>query len=105
MLEIWGEGRLKGAQAPALMADLRNHRSKFDLIGQANGLRDKPILLIAARSDPIVEPAQIESLVAAYHEHGSDQIDWLTLEGDHSFSETRITLARQVIAFLDSECR
>lgn len=105
MLEDWAQGRLVGAQGPALMADLWNHRSELDLIGQASGLQDKPVLLIGARSDPIVEPVQIEALAAAYQEHGSDHVELVIMDGDHSFSQTRIALARRVIAFLDGECR
>ena len=104
-LEGWAQDRLVGAPGVELVADLRSHRPELDLIAQAPGLRDKPVLLVAGRSDTIAQPIQIKALAAAYHERGSDHIEMVMLDGDHSFSETRIALARRVIGFLDQECR
>ena len=104
-LEGWAEGRLRGATGPALMADLSVHRSQLDLVHLAPGLDQKPVLLIAARSDPVVPWKQIQSLAETYRAAGNPHASWEIMEGDHSFSEQRIELAHRVIAFLDAHCR
>ena len=101
----WAEGRLVGATAPALISDLTEHRTALDLVELAPGLNKKSVLLLAGRSDRVVPLERIQALHQNYLDTGNPNIELMTLEGDHSFSEQRIELAQIVTEFLDRRCR
>ncbi|MEE3326955.1 MAG: alpha/beta fold hydrolase [Myxococcota bacterium] len=101
----WAQGRLAGASGPALISDLTRNAQELDLIRRADGLKSTPVLLLAARSDRVVPAEMVKQLHEAYKKAGNEEIELITLEGDHSFSGQRIQLARHVLAFLDGQCR
>ncbi|MEE3327887.1 MAG: alpha/beta fold hydrolase [Myxococcota bacterium] len=101
----WAQGRLVGASGPALMADLVKNARKLDLIKLSPGLKETPVLLLAGESDQVVPVDTVQRLHEAYRKAGIQDVTLTPLEGDHSFSEQRIELARHVLSFLDARCR
>jgi pimeloyl-ACP methyl ester carboxylesterase len=101
----WARGRLVGATGPALMSDLIEHRAALNLVELAPGLDHKPVLLLAGQSDQVVPLELIQALYENYRKAGNPDIELITLEGDHSFSEQRIELAQIATRFLDRRCR
>ena len=101
----WAQGRLVGATGPALMSDLIKHRAALSLAELAPGLNHKPVLLLAGLSDRVVPLEVIQALYENYRKAGNPDIELITMEGDHSFSEQRIELAQIVTTFLDRRCR
>ena len=94
-----------GATAPALISDLSEHRTALDLVELAPGLNKKSVLLLAGRSDRVVPLERIQALHQTYLDTGNPNIEMMTLEGDHSFSEQRIELAQTLTGFLNRRCR
>lgn len=97
-------GRLEGTSGALLVGELATGRDRFDLSKQASALADRPLLLVAGARDGVVPPATAEGLSDAITQEGGDA-RVVILDADHAFSSKRVALARNVLSFLDEECR
>ena len=84
--------------SPEIMADeLIAGRPKFDFMGSAAGLAKKPLLVLS--SDDGLAP-QTDALIAAVRKAGGKRVTAIHAATDHSWSDRRIYLEAQVIAWL-----
>jgi uncharacterized protein len=105
MFQAWGEGRIARFSGEAMVADLIAHRGEYAAVHHAAALARKPVLLVAGARDEIAPPAAHHApLVVAIRAEGGSLLREVTLDGDHSFSDKRIALGREVIAWLDGAC-
>ncbi len=99
-------GPLDGFSGQQAMAELTENTVRFALASLAPALSEKSVLLVAAERDAAVPPAAFhDPLVAAYAENAKIDLHHELLDGDHSFSWTRIEMTETVIAWLDGNCR
>lgn len=93
-----------GASLAAELASLP--RSALDTTLMAPGLAGKALLLLVGAEDTVTPPATMfEPVVAAYRAHGGIDLEARVISGDHSFSWSRMALARQVLGWADRHCR
>lgn len=94
MLDGWTEA--------AALNDLRQNADTFSLTALAPRLSDKSVLLIAGHRDAVLPPDLFHTpLVDAYAAQSGLQLEHHVLNGDHSFSESRILLIRTVLDWAD----
>lgn len=103
-LGAMARGKLAGTSGTALVAELYAERDRFDLMQRAAGLGDRPVLVVAGSRDRVVPLYGQKQFVDAVRETGG-RARLVVLDADHAFSSQRITLARQVLEFLDGSCR
>lgn len=90
------------ASADAVMKEIAGATPAWNYLAQADALRDRALLLIAASGDgPGLDPAMHASLAAAV---GGTKVQTLTFEDDHAFSASRLELADRLPRWLNGEC-
>jgi pimeloyl-ACP methyl ester carboxylesterase len=98
---------LRGFSGAALIEDLEGLAPEaLDTTLMAPGIGDTALLLVVGAEDDVT-PAEsmFEPVVAAYRAHGGIDLQARIISGDHSFSWSRMTLARTVLAWADDHCR
>jgi len=103
-LDAMAAGRLAGTSGMALVTELYAERDRFDPMQRVAGLGDRPVLVVAGSRDRVVPLYGQKRFVDAVNENGG-RARLVVLDADHAFSSQRITLARQVLGFLDGRCR
>lgn len=100
------DGPLDGFSGEAAISELEANTERFMLGPLSSSLSGKSVLLVAAERDASVPPATFHTpLIAAYAENPEIDLHHKLLDGDHSFSWTRVALAETVIEWLDGNCR
>lgn len=100
------DGPLDGFSGEQAIAELTENTERFALASLTPTLSGKSVLLVAAERDASVPPAAFhDPLIATYAENTEIDLHHELLDGDHSFSWTRVALAETVIAWLDGNCR
>ena len=80
--------------------------ARLDTTAFAAGLRNKAVLIMVGEGDRVTPAASMfDPVVAAYAEAGGMDLTARKIPGDHSFSETRLRLTREILAWSDSHCR
>ena len=78
--------------------DLKDNKDAFSLPGLSSDLSGKSVLLVAGSRDSVLPPAVFHTpLVEAYSAQAGLQLQHKVLPGDHSFSESRMALARLIL--------
>lgn len=90
-----------GAQA---LREITDNAEEYDATQFGTGLQAKSVLLIAAKNDSVVPPAVQQRLVNAYAKHGTIRLSHRLIDGDHSFSESRIQLQNIIWPWLSKHC-
>jgi pimeloyl-ACP methyl ester carboxylesterase len=81
--------------------DFVAHADELDLRLSAAGLRNRPLLLVAARRDQDCPPAiNHEPLVRALRAAGATQMQEILFDDDHAYSGHRIALSRAVVTWV-----
>ena len=94
---------LSGFDIPYLMKDVIGNQEKWDLRTYAEPLSRKTLLLIgASRDEEVPMEGHYTPLVNALERHRPQRLSQVILDTDHSFSIQRITLAREIVAWLDA---
>lgn len=100
------KGPLDGTSGQIIVSEIKNGRDRFRLKGLSRPLSGKSVLIVSARNDEVLPPDVFHGpLVAAFEAEAGIDLSHDLLDGDHSFSWTRIELARTVISWLDASCR
>jgi pimeloyl-ACP methyl ester carboxylesterase len=103
--QTWGEGRVASFSAEAMVSDLVANRDTYAAANHAAALAKKPVLLVAGASDAVTPPATHHTpLAAAIRAQGGGLLRDAILGGDHSFSDTRVALARALLDWLHGDC-
>ncbi len=78
----------------------------LDTTGFGPALKGKSVLLVTGDSDPVT-PADTMTIPVseAYTESGGVKLRTLVISGDHSFSWSRVELARIIIDWAQADCR
>lgn len=93
---------LQGATGAALVAELVDQRSVWDLTQHMPALAGTPTLLLAGQFDTVAMPSfHHEPLVAAGLQVQGLPLTHAVLATDHGFSDKRIGLARAILAWLN----
>ena len=104
-LDGWS-GPLQGTSGAALVAEVAEFQQRFDLRNHAVQLAQRRVLLVAAAGDEVANPeVHHHPLAATIRAQGAGKLDERVIPGDHSFSQTRIQLAREVIEWMRDNCR
>jgi pimeloyl-ACP methyl ester carboxylesterase len=90
---------LSGTDAARLMTEVERHAQDWDLVGDAPGLANKPLLIVSAEHGLA---AQTAPLVAAIRARGGKGVQVQTLPTDHSFADHRIALAASAVNWLNA---
>lgn len=100
-----GTGGPVHADPEDLIREIADHADAWNYLSQANALRDRALLLVAATRDtPDENAARLEELAAAIRNKGGKPVRVLTFEDDHPFSSHRLALADTVIRWLRTDC-
>ncbi len=91
------------AGTDAVTKEIAGAPPAWNYLSQAEALRKRPVLLIAASQDGVsLDPAMHASLAAAV---GGDRVRSVTFDDDHAFSASRLPLAETLSQWLNGECR
>jgi hypothetical protein len=88
-----------------LVQELIDNAGTWDYVSQAPSLKDRSVLLVAAKSDypeSGVEPHT--ALANAIHAAGGTHVKVVLYEDFHEFNSHRIALSDLLIAWLSSDC-
>jgi len=97
MLNGWS-----GAKSEQEIAD---HGKELDLVGRAEKLAGRPVLLISANTQVVPEDVHIKPLVEAFNAGENNSAQYILIEDDHSFSASRFELIEATAKFLNKSCR
>jgi len=99
-------GAIVGVDGKAAVSRWIQHAAEYDLLRLVPKLTGRSVLLVGADRDTIV-PSKLhhEPLVRAFIDGHHNDLTVKTFDTDHVFSSHRITLARTVIAWLNSRCK
>lgn len=95
---------LKGWSGAKAIAEVNQYGAELDLVARAHKVAQRPVLLIAADTQVIPVDLHIKPLFNALQQH-SDRAQYLLIDDDHSFSNSRLELIVATQVFLDSNCR
>jgi uncharacterized protein len=94
---------LRGTSGKALAQELVDHTAEWHLEQYARILARKRVLLVAGTRDTVAPLGEVyEPLGAALQREGAQHLTAETLDADHSFSNSRVTLARLLVRWLCS---
>lgn len=94
--------RLAGANASALLREIAENAEAFDLRGCAPSFVGRSVLLVGASYDVDVPPAtHHETLLAALRATEGVCVESVVLPDDHSYSASRIALAKRLLEYLE----
>lgn len=90
----------------AVVDEMLDRNKEFDTRTLAPKFSGRPVLLIAGAQDAVLPPEVYHvPLVAAFEARSDIDLTHAVLQGDHSFSWTRIELAKTVSEWLSNKCR
>jgi pimeloyl-ACP methyl ester carboxylesterase len=92
------EGRLAGANAHSILAEVMRDGAQFDLSHLASALTRQHILIITAERD--TEDDKAIALLPALTQVRAEHLTVQTLPTDHSFNDHRIALQTEVLRWL-----
>jgi pimeloyl-ACP methyl ester carboxylesterase len=91
-----------GAQA---LKEIVVNADEYDVRNYGPGFRGKSVLLITGSEDTTVPPEVQNRIEGTYREEPDIYLTAKIIPGDHSFSANRIQLQREVVGWLDKNCR
>jgi len=91
---------LSGTSPAALVAEIEQHASDWDLAGDVAQLARKPVLIVSA---DFGGAAQVAPVAAAIKGEGKGLLHSLSLPSDHSFADHRIALATVTVDWLNAQ--
>ncbi|MBO6503295.1 MAG: alpha/beta fold hydrolase [Kordiimonadaceae bacterium] len=90
----------------AVVDEMLDRNKEFDTRALAPKFSERPVMLLAGAQDAVLPPEIYHvPLVSAYEMHSDIELTHAVLQGDHSFSWTRIELAQTVAEWLTNNCR
>jgi uncharacterized protein len=103
---LLGRGPLKGTSGKRLLRELKDNAEAFAVAKQAGEFAGRNVYLSAAKDDSVLPPSIYhKALVAAFEAQPDVNLTHTTLEGDHSYSWTRLKLTNDVVKWLGMNCR
>jgi len=98
---------LRGLSGARFREELAYAQAKaLDTEGFGSGLRGKAVLMLVGEGDTVTPAGSMfDPVVAAYRKAGVAPLDARRLPGDHSFSQSRVRLTREILAWMGDHCR
>jgi len=94
--------RLAGTSSEALLREIAEKKEAFDLRDSVRSFAGRNVLLVGAAHDDAVPPeTHHELLLDAFRETEGVQAEGVMLDDDHSYSASRITLAKTLFVYLE----
>ena len=85
--------------------DLVDHAAAWDYLSQANALKDRALLLVAATRDTPEEGVEMHARLAeAIRKAGGKHVKVVSFDDDHPFSSHRVALAETLVHWLRTDC-
>jgi uncharacterized protein len=82
-----------------------DHAAEWDYLSQANALKDRALLLVAATRDTPDEGVEMNARLAeAIRKIGGKHVRVVNFEDDHPFSSHRVALADTLVRWLQTDC-
>ncbi len=97
-----GLNPLNGATAGSLMADIKEKRTEWDLLGDPEAYKEKRILLVIASGDRDATPHIHQVPVARMLGMAGGPKTIVTFSCSHDFSEKRVALAEAIYEWLEN---
>jgi pimeloyl-ACP methyl ester carboxylesterase len=95
---------LDGWDGTALAHELARSGAALDLVARMPRIGARPILFVLAGSEAISRDLHVDPVTRALTEAGNDNWRVDVISDDHSFSASRLELARRVVTFLQEKC-
>ncbi len=103
---LLGRGSLKGTSGKKLLAEIANNMEAFSVWKQAGEFSGRNVFLLAAKDDTVLPPdVYHKALVAAFKQADDVSLTHKLMEGDHSYSWTRLALTQEVVKWLGANCK
>ncbi len=103
---LLGLGPLKGITGERMMAEIADNIEAFSVSKQAGEFAGRNVFLLAAKDDTVLSPEIYHTaLVDAFEQANDVNLTHKILEGDHSYSWTRMELTGEVVKWLGVNCR
>ncbi|PKL02543.1 MAG: alpha/beta hydrolase [Synergistetes bacterium HGW-Synergistetes-2] len=94
--------RLAGTSREALIREIAEKKDVFDLRDAVGSFSGRSVLLVGASEDNAVPPeTHHELLLDAFRETGGVQVENVVLDDDHSYSASRVALAKVLLEYLE----
>lgn len=94
---------LRGTSAISITREEATNAEEWDLVGYVPQLVNRPVLLIAGQRDAVTPiPENHAPVVAEFTRLAAQHVSDVVLDADHAFSDRRVSLARQLVAWLAS---
>jgi len=95
---------LNGWSGEKAITEITQYGPQLDIVKRAKKINQRAVLLIAADTEVIPIDLHIKPLQRALNEY-SNNISYVLIDDDHSFSNSRDKLINSTRNFLDSNCR
>jgi pimeloyl-ACP methyl ester carboxylesterase len=99
------EGGPLRTSADEILKDVVDHAAGWDYLSQANALKDRALLLVAATRDTPDEGVEMSARLAeAIRTAGGKHVQVVNFDDDHPFSSHRVALADTLVHWLRTDC-
>ncbi len=103
---LFGKGPLRGVSGAELLQEISDNVEAFSVAKQAAAFKGRSVMLTAAKDDTVLPPdIYHDALVSAFEKQPDVRLTHKLLEGDHSYSWTRLELTGDMVSWLNKECR
>ena len=103
---LLGNGPLRGVSGRGMLAEIDQNEQAFSVRNMAGEYSGRSVFLAAAKNDTVLPPAVYhKALVEGYAKNPEINLTSKIFEGDHSYSWRRIELTRDVVTWLNGNCR
>lgn len=94
--------RLAGTSSEALLREIAEKKDAFDLRDSVRSFAGRSVLLVGASQDTTVPPeTHHELLLDAFRETGDVHTEGVMMDDDHSYSASRVALAKVLLEYLE----
>jgi len=92
-------------EARQMVSEMVDRAEAYDIRSRASSLATRPLLLVAGeRDEALPKQDHHDQVYAALRAAGAEQLTELVFDDDHSFSASRIELARRLVDWQQTEC-
>ena len=104
-VDEWVSGPLAGTSGAALVDEAIVSADMFDTRMMSSHLATKTLLMVAGTEDTDTPLAEHHAPLFQLVSDAGGDVQERILPADHAFSDVRVTLAREVVAWMDQSCR
>ncbi|PHR92129.1 MAG: alpha/beta hydrolase [Robiginitomaculum sp.] len=103
---LLGHGPLKGVSGSGMMEEMDANTEAFSVSKMGESFAGRSVFLAAAKNDTVLPPPVYHApMVEAYTRIADLNLTHKVFEGDHSYSWTRMALTKDIVHWLETNCR